>query len=155
MNRLSVWEKGEKIARREKGKAFSFPLLAIFSPHPETEGLFTGGWRRAKKSREKFEKDSNSLTFQQFDSRNLIIPNVPLACENILVSSLFAAGDVSRETSPSTKSEEKRMFSQVNCLRMTAKRWQRSNVPLSLTFQQFDSRNLIITNVQQVCARGS
>ena len=35
-----------------------------------------------------------------------------LACENIRFSSLFAAGDVSRggETSPSTKSEEKRMF---------------------------------------------
>ena len=32
-----------------------------------------------------------------------------LACENIRFSSLFAAGD---ETSPSTKSEEKRMFSQ-------------------------------------------
>ena len=37
---------------------------------------------------------------------------VDLACENIRFSSLFAAGDVSRETSPSAKSEEKRMFSQ-------------------------------------------
>ena len=35
-----------------------------------------------------------------------------VACENIRFSSLFAAGDVSRETSPATKSEEKRMFSQ-------------------------------------------
>ena len=35
-----------------------------------------------------------------------------LACENIRFSSLFAAGVVSRETSPATKSEEKRMFSQ-------------------------------------------
>ena len=35
-----------------------------------------------------------------------------LACENIRFSSLFAAGDVSRETSPAAKSEEKRMFSQ-------------------------------------------
>ena len=33
--------------------------------------------RLAKYSREKFEKDSNSLTFQQFDSRNLIISKVP------------------------------------------------------------------------------
>ena len=35
-----------------------------------------------------------------------------LACENIRFSSLFSAGDVSfrpRETSPSTKSEEKRI----------------------------------------------
>ena len=32
--------------------------------------------RRAKYSREKFEKDSNSFTFQQFDSRNLIISKV-------------------------------------------------------------------------------
>ena len=37
-----------------------------------------------------------------------------LACENTRFSSLFAAGDVSRETSPATKSEEKRMFSQAN-----------------------------------------
>ena len=35
-----------------------------------------------------------------------------VACESIRFSSLFAAGDVSRETSPATKSEEKRMFSQ-------------------------------------------
>ena len=32
--------------------------------------------RLSKKSREKFEKDSNLLTFQQFHSRNLIISNV-------------------------------------------------------------------------------
>ena len=37
-----------------------------------------------------------------------------IACENIRFSSLFAAGDVPRETSPSAKSEEKRMFSQAN-----------------------------------------
>ena len=37
-----------------------------------------------------------------------------LACENIRFSSLFAAGDVSRETSPATKSEEKRMFTQAS-----------------------------------------
>ena len=30
---------------------------------------------------EKFEKDSNSLTFQQFDSRNLIISNVSKVAE--------------------------------------------------------------------------
>ena len=35
-----------------------------------------------------------------------------LACENNRFSSLFAAGDVSRETFPAAKSEEKRMFSQ-------------------------------------------
>ena len=35
-----------------------------------------------------------------------------LACENIRFSSLFAARDVSRESSPAAKSEEKRMFSQ-------------------------------------------
>ena len=35
-----------------------------------------------------------------------------VACENIRFSSLFAAGNVPRETSPSAKSEEKRMFSQ-------------------------------------------
>ena len=37
-----------------------------------------------------------------------------VACENIRFSSLFAAGDVSRETSPATQSEEKRMFSQAS-----------------------------------------
>ena len=35
-----------------------------------------------------------------------------VACESIRFSLLFAAGDVSRETSPATKSKEKRMFSQ-------------------------------------------
>ena len=35
-----------------------------------------------------------------------------LACENICFFSLFAAGDVSSETSPAAKSEDKRMFSQ-------------------------------------------
>ena len=40
--------------------------------------------------------------------------DVALACENIRFSRLFAAGDVSRETSPAAKSEEKRMFSQGN-----------------------------------------
>ena len=43
-----------------------------------------------------------------------------LACENIRSSLFFPAGDVSRgapppETSPSAKSEEKRMFSQARC----------------------------------------
>ena len=35
-----------------------------------------------------------------------------LACENICFFSLFAAGDVSSETSPAAKSVDKRMFSQ-------------------------------------------
>ena len=39
-----------------------------------------------------------------------------LACENIRFSSLFAAGDASRETSPATKSEGKRIFSQARAL---------------------------------------
>ena len=48
MNKLSVWGKGEKIARsggKGKGKrllSFPFPLFAIFSPLPQTESLFTG-----------------------------------------------------------------------------------------------------------------
>ena len=37
---VSVW--GEKIARRGKEKASPFSLLAIFSPFPQTESLFTG-----------------------------------------------------------------------------------------------------------------
>ena len=40
--------------------------------------------------------------------------NRGVACENIRFSSLVVAGDVSREASPATKSEEKRMFSQAN-----------------------------------------
>ena len=40
-----------------------------------------------------------------------------LACENIPFYSLFAAEEVSRETSPAAKSEGKRMF------------WQATNVP--------------------------
>ena len=42
--------------------------------------------------------------------------DVALACENIRFSRLFAAGDVLRETSPTAKSEEKRIFSQANVL---------------------------------------
>ena len=34
-----------------------------------------------------------------------------------LLNGLFAAGDVSRETSPAAKSEEKRMFSQATSYR--------------------------------------
>ena len=41
---------------------------------------------------------------------------VMLACENIRFSSLFAAEDVSCETSPKAKSEEKRMFSQARAM---------------------------------------
>ena len=41
-----------------------------------------------------------------------------LACENIRFPSLFVAGDVSRGTSPATKSGEKRMFSQANAFRV-------------------------------------
>ena len=40
-----------------------------------------------------------------------------LAWENIRFSSLLPAGDVSRETSPAAKSEEKRMFSQAKSTR--------------------------------------
>jgi len=44
VNRLSVLERCEKIARREKEKGerlspFPFSLLAIFSPFPQTESL--------------------------------------------------------------------------------------------------------------------
>ena len=38
-----------------------------------------------------------------------------LTCENSRFSSLFAAEDVSRETPPAAKSEEKRLFSCVFC----------------------------------------
>ena len=39
MNRLSVWGKNGKIARRAKEKG---ALLAIFPPLPQTKSLFTG-----------------------------------------------------------------------------------------------------------------
>ena len=45
-------------------------------------------------------------------TRDLPLGRPALACENIRFSTLFAAKDVSRETSPAAKSEEKRMFSQ-------------------------------------------
>ena len=44
--------------------------------------------------------------------RLLAVIRKQLTCENIRFSSLFVDGDVSRETSSSTKSEEKRIFSQ-------------------------------------------
>ena len=44
--------------------------------------------------------------------RKIGLEGVKIACENIRFSSLFAAGNVSRETSPAAKSEEKRLFSQ-------------------------------------------
>ena len=49
-----------------------------------------------------------------------------LACENIRFSSLFAAGDVSRETSLAAKSVEKRMFSQASFLQFE-KKYKRAN----------------------------
>ena len=63
----------------------------------------TAGRNRTRKSCDRLlsEEDSASLL---------------LACENIRFSSLFAAGDVSRETSPAAKSTEKRMFSQATLL---------------------------------------
>ena len=53
-----------------------------------------------------------------------------VTCENIRFSSLFAAGDVWRETSPAAKSVEKRMFSQATCItggKLT--QWARSIQP--------------------------
>ena len=55
-----------------------------------------------------------------------------VACENIRFSSLFAAGDVSREgTSPVAKSEEKRMFSQANGKETYKKAWSRAKLLFS------------------------
>ena len=57
-----------------------------------------------------------SLSFFYLISNNIcdfVGSNETLACENIRFSSLFAAGDVS-QTSTSTKSGDKRMFSQAN-----------------------------------------
>ena len=48
--------------------------------------------------------------FNRFSKQDGI--TLRIACENIRFSSLFAAGDVSRETSPAAKSKEKRMCSQ-------------------------------------------
>ena len=49
-----------------------------------------------------------------------------LACENIRFPSLFAPGDVSRETSLAAKSVEKRMFSQASFLQFE-KKYKRAN----------------------------
>ena len=51
------------------------------------------------------------ITTQKQEKSVIII----LTCENSRFSSLFAAEDVSRETSPAAKSEEKRLFSCVFC----------------------------------------
>ena len=39
-----------------------------------------------------------------------------LACENSRFPSLLASGDLSRETSPAARSEEKRLFSQASAI---------------------------------------
>ena len=46
------------------------------------------------------------------EKTKIILINTFVACEKIRFSSLFAAGDVSRETSSEAKSEENRIFSQ-------------------------------------------
>ena len=64
-----------------------------------------------------------------------------VACENICFSSLFATGDVSRflraKTSPTAKSEEKRMFSQAR----------------SFTFLRFSADQLLAFNWSQTQAK--
>ena len=62
------------------------------------------------------KKNTDSLSWprKKQQIRDLSYSRVLIACENIRFSSLFAAGDVSRKTSPSTKSEEKRMFPQAS-----------------------------------------
>ena len=52
-----------------------------------------------------------------------------LACENIRFSSLFAAWDVSCETSLAGKSQEKRMFSQAKTNLVPVIMWTKKNYP--------------------------
>jgi len=87
-----------------------------------------------------------------------------LACENIRFSSLFADGDVSRETSPAAKSEEKLMFSQaknaweISWFELTNQKpgsllrskWARNpNFPLLVYFQQVPIDNALLAGSQQ------
>ena len=60
----------------------------------------------------KGRKQENLTDQEKRTIKRLTFTLFALACGNILFSSLFAAGDVSRKTSPAAKSEEKRMFSQ-------------------------------------------
>ena len=53
-----------------------------------------------------------------------------LAYENMRFSSLFAAGDVSRETFPAAKSEEKRMFSQATTVCVLQDRLSKFNLEM-------------------------
>ena len=59
------WNK-QYLGRGNSGVLPTDPLFTLWSDKP-----------CAKYSREKFEKDPHSYTFQQIDSRNLIISNVP------------------------------------------------------------------------------
>ena len=63
-----------------------------------------------------------------------------VACENIRFSSLFAAGDVSRETSPATNSEEKRMFLQAST---AGNSWWACAAQFSKSWPYFRPKNVI------------
>ena len=66
---LLAWKKRwnkQYLVRGNSGVLPTVPLFTLWSNKP-----------CAKYSREKFEKDPHSYTFHQFDSRNLIISNVP------------------------------------------------------------------------------
>ena len=106
---------GSLQSRRYCQKKYIFPAVRLkLLPSPASKPRFCklvlwplliGIWER------KFNSFTFSISPFEVAVKTVIL-STWLACENIRFSSLFTAGDVSRETSPSTKSEEKRMFSQ-------------------------------------------
>ena len=75
---------------------------------------------------------------------------VKIACENIRFSSLFAAGDVPRETFPSTKSEEKRIFSQANVKTVNGILKNKS-IQFFVVCTFIDHRNLSFEHFDVIC----
>ena len=82
---------------------FRFRVLKIFE-NEITNLLFVLSVPQSVRFSSHFEAVSAGFRFW--------VVHVLVACENIRLSSLFAAGDVSLETSPAAKSEKKQMFSQ-------------------------------------------
>ena len=98
------WYHEKQRSQKNRTKLYKFPLSRFLT---FLEAPPFGATQRQFSENICSEHDLRSRIFGTF-----------VACQNIRFPSLFAAGCVSRETSPAAKSEEKRMFSQarISCL---------------------------------------
>ena len=76
----------------------------------KTTTFFIFSWTSIESFKIQLQKKSTNIW--RIERDRIGAKTFEVAYENIRFSSLFATGDVSRETPPAAKSEEKRMFSQ-------------------------------------------